>query len=90
MNKNNVIIIGLVVLVIVLGALAIIVSNQNKLSTDPEECIITVFGEEYDVSQLRYSHSGGNVYKCGTDMTQDFQAQHGTDVTRIEPYKVNK
>jgi outer membrane biosynthesis protein TonB len=51
-------------------------------------CIITVFGKQYDVTSLQTSHTGGNIFVCGTDMTATYQSMHGTDVTRLIPYLV--
>jgi hypothetical protein len=51
-------------------------------------CIITLFGQQYDVASLQTSHTGGNIFACGTDMTATYQAQHGTNVTRMIPYLV--
>lgn len=51
-------------------------------------CIITLFGLQYDVTSLQTSHTGGNIFTCGTDMTAIYQPQHGTDVTRMIPYLI--
>lgn len=51
-------------------------------------CIVTIFGKKYDVSPLQTSHSGGNVFICGTDMTTAYQGMHGTDVSRIAAYLI--
>ena len=51
-------------------------------------CVVTIFGKQYDVSPLQTTHSGGNVFVCGTDMTTTYQGMHGTDVTRILPYLI--
>lgn len=51
-------------------------------------CIITLFGKQYDVTSLRTSHTGGNIFVCGTDMTATYQSMHGTDVTRMQAYLV--
>lgn len=51
-------------------------------------CIITLFGLQYDVTSLQASHTGGNLFACGTDMTATYQAMHGTDVSRMAPYLV--
>lgn len=83
MDKSNLIITILVIVIIVLSLSAIMLSNQNY-----EQCIITIFDKEYDVSQLRYSHSGGDIYRCGTDMSEDFEGQHGTDITRLDQFKI--
>lgn len=39
-------------------------------------CIVTIKGLKYDVTRLRSSHSGGDVFNCGTDMTSTFFSQH--------------
>jgi len=52
------------------------------------QCAITLFGKQYNVDSLRNTHSGGDVFNCGTDMTAIYQAQHGTDVTRMQPYLI--
>lgn len=51
-------------------------------------CIVTIFGQQYDVSPLQTSHSGGNIFTCGTDMTAVYQPMHGTDVSRIAAYLI--
>ena len=51
-------------------------------------CIITVSGKRYDVTRLRSTHSGGNIFKCGTDMTNTYQQMHGTSVKLISRYLI--
>jgi cytochrome b involved in lipid metabolism len=51
-------------------------------------CIITVNGKRYDVQSLRKTHSGGNIFLCGTDMTKTFNQQHGTNYTLIAKYRI--
>lgn len=60
-----------------------------KPNTTSLGCIITLFGKQYDVSPLQTTHTGGNIFNCGTDMTAVYQGQHGTDVTRMQPYLVS-
>jgi hypothetical protein len=52
-------------------------------------CIITIDGLQYDVEPLRKRHPGGDIYNCGTDMSDIFHGQHGNDIGRLAPYKVN-
>ena len=40
-------------------------------------CIVTVSGNRYDVTVYKTQHSGGDIFKCGTDMTSAFYSQHG-------------
>lgn len=51
-------------------------------------CIITLFGKQYDVTTLRSTHSGGDVFSCGSDMTTSYQAKHGTNMSRMAKYEV--
>lgn len=51
-------------------------------------CLITLFGQQFDVTSLQTSHTGGNLFVCGTDMTSTYLAQHGTDLSRMQPYLV--
>ncbi len=71
--------------IVIIGVIAILALNSNQNS---EQCIITIFGNRYDVTSLQTTHSGGNVYECGTDMSQTYRDQHGTDVSRIQPYLI--
>ncbi|MEI7579410.1 MAG: cytochrome b5 domain-containing protein [bacterium] len=49
-------------------------------------CLVTLSGKQYDVTTLRKSHSGGDVFQCGTDMTAKYIAQHGSDLSRMQRY----
>lgn len=51
-------------------------------------CIITLFGQQYDVTSLQAGHTGGSIFVCGTDMTATYQAMHGTDVSRMAPFLI--
>lgn len=68
------------------GDLAKLFNPKGAEAATP--CIITVFGVQYDVASLRTTHSGGDIFQCGTDMSATYQARHGTDVTRLRPYRV--
>lgn len=56
--------------------------------TNSNSCIVTIFGKQYDVTTLKSTHSGGDVFTCGTDMTAIYQGRHGTGVNLIAPYLV--
>lgn len=86
MSKNTKIIISLVVLIaLLMGGLLIF----TQPAAPEGKCIITVSNSQYDVTTLKNSHSGGNVFECGTDMTELFESQHGGDISRIEEYKID-
>jgi hypothetical protein len=51
-------------------------------------CIITLSGKQYDVTPLRSSHPGGDIFVCGTDMTASYNSRHGSDLSRMTKYQV--
>lgn len=67
-------------------------SNPNSVQkppvSQPAGCLVTVFGNTYNVTRLRSSHPGGDIFRCGTDMTQAYQRQHGNDMGMLAPYRV--
>lgn len=63
-------------------------STNTTPATDPNACIITIFGKQYNVASLRNSHPGGDVFVCGADQSAAYQGAHGTSVSRLAPYLV--
>ena len=63
----------------------------QTLASNPTSnaCIVTLFGQQYDVTTLRSTHSGGDIFKCGTDMTAVYQNRHGTNLSRMQPYLIS-
>jgi hypothetical protein len=51
-------------------------------------CIITIDGQKYDVESLRNTHTGGDVFQCGTDMSAVFHGKHGDRLQMIQRYLV--
>lgn len=47
-----------------------------------ERCIVTLMGKKYDVTDFRELHEGGNLFVCGTDMTEKYIGKHGKDEKR--------
>ncbi|MEI6728863.1 MAG: hypothetical protein WCK98_04435 [bacterium] len=56
---------------------------------NPGGCIVTISGNTYDVTSLRNTHSGGNIFACGTDMTGTYQGKHGSNLALIQRYLVS-
>ncbi|MDD2823212.1 MAG: hypothetical protein PHQ59_03975 [Candidatus Daviesbacteria bacterium] len=53
------------------------------------KCIITVDNTKYDVTQYRTIHSGGDIFKCGTDMTTIFYKRHSAKLLQqMSQYKI--
>lgn len=63
-------------------------NNSNSSSSTAGRCIITVNGSQYDLTEFKKIHEGGDIFICGTDMTSRFRGEHGNDFARLEPYKV--
>lgn len=64
-------------------------TTPTQNTTNPNACLITLWGQQYDVTSLRDTHSGGDVFVCGTDMTAVYQSQHGTNLSRMQSYLVD-
>jgi len=53
-----------------------------QLPTDPPQptpvvgCVVTIEGRRFDVLALRQTHSGGDIFTCGTDMTATYFSKH--------------
>lgn len=54
------------------------VAPAEEVAPPPADnrCIVSVQGRSYDVTELRVTHSGGDIFRCGTDMTASFFGQH--------------
>jgi cytochrome b involved in lipid metabolism len=57
-----------------------------KKPLNSDQCIVVLFGKKYDITKLVNTHSGGNIFRCGTDMTSDYRGEHGTDISRVFKY----
>lgn len=56
---------------------------------DPNACIIQIDGHQYDISQFRKIHNGGDIFQCGTDMTDIFYNQHDSSyLLSLSPYQI--
>ena len=44
--------------------------------TKESRCIITIDSQRYDVIIFRQLHSGGDIFRCGTDMSNTFHQRH--------------
>jgi len=63
-------------------------TSTPQTSASSNGCIITLSGQQYDVARLRSTHSGGDIFNCGTDMTSVYQGRHGTNMSRMQQYLV--
>lgn len=52
-------------------------------------CIITIDGGSYNVTSLRSSHSGGDIFNCGSDMSATFWGKHGQSIfSKMQQYRI--
>lgn len=63
-------------------------SNLTASENNDGKCIITVNSTQYDVTSFKTEHKGGDVFKCGQDMTIAFKNAHGEDLKRLEQFKI--
>jgi len=56
--------------------------------TNPNQCIVVLSGQQYDVTKLQNTHSGGNIFQCGTDMTNIYNNQHGSGLSLVLKYLI--
>lgn len=62
--------------------------SEFSAANNNTQCVISLFGKQYDVTSLRKSHPGGDVFVCGTDQSATYQKTHGTDMSRMQAYLV--
>ena len=60
--------------------------SPSLATNNTNRCIVTLFAKQYDVTALRTTHSGGDIFKCGTDMSSAYQSKHGTNMSRMTAY----
>ncbi|MBP9817907.1 hypothetical protein KBC75_04135 [Candidatus Shapirobacteria bacterium] len=53
------------------------------------KCVITVLNQQYDVTAA-FGKEGGDFFDCGKDMTTQYKKLHGSDVTQIQDFLLNK
>jgi hypothetical protein len=63
--------------------------TSSTPTTKSNQCIVTISDKKYDVTSLRVTHPGGDVFVCDTDMTKSYQNQHGSNMRRMQRYLVN-
>lgn len=55
----------------------------------PTGCIVTIDGVKYNVDSLRKTHSGGDIFVCGTDMSVTFWNEHNSRIlSKMQKYKI--
>jgi hypothetical protein len=61
----------------------------SPIPTPSNRCIVQIDGVSYDVATLRVTHSGGDIFVCGTDMSQTFWSRHNSRILqKMQQYKI--
>ncbi len=72
-------------------ASTIALSAPQPAPTQPpiSGCIITLDGGSYDVTRLKSTHSGGDIFACGSDMSATFWSKHGQSIfNKMQQYRL--
>lgn len=70
---------GTPIIPVVVPTISEVVSKPKRIFAKPttnNRCIIVIDGLQYDITDFRNLHSGGNVFTCGTDMSSVFHNRH--------------
>lgn len=91
-KKFSITIIALGLVIVFMGIIAGTKESKQNISAKTvnadEQCIITIQEEKYDVTEFKYKHPGGDIFKCGQDMTEIFQKAHKGYLPMIEKLKI--
>lgn len=54
-----------------------------------QSCVVTIDGARYDIIQFKRIHSGGDIFKCGADMSGDFWSRHSQkQLNQMQQYRI--
>jgi cytochrome b involved in lipid metabolism len=63
--------------------------SSGIINTPGAKCIVTIDGAKYDVTDFKNIHSGGDIFTCGTDMSNIFWGQHSQrELNRMQRYGI--
>lgn len=52
-------------------------------------CVVTVDGVKYNVSVFRNIHSGGDIFRCGADVSSEFWGRHSQrQLNQMQQYRI--
>lgn len=52
-------------------------------------CVVTVDGVKYNVSVFRNIHSGGDIFRCGADVSGEFWGRHSQrQLNQMQQYRI--
>lgn len=55
----------------------------------PAGCVIKIDGVSYEITALRKSHSGGDIFTCNTDMSAIFWGRHNQKILqKMQAYRI--
>lgn len=63
--------------------------SQTQPPAQNNRCIVIIDGVSYDLTNFVNIHSGGNIFNCGTDMSQTFWSQHSQkQLNQLQQYRI--
>lgn len=70
--------------------------NTNQVQNQPtattlsnNSCIVTIDGVQYDLTDFINLHSGGDIFRCGQDMSVTFWDRHGqSQLNKLQRYRI--
>lgn len=72
-------------------ALSLFILPTLGIVSPDNRCIVAVNGIKFDVTYFRQIHSGGDIFNCGTDMTEVFYTQHNEQyIEKLKEYRLSR
>lgn len=65
------------------------VSVTQPVAGPAPTCVVTVDGVKYNVSVFRNIHSGGDIFRCGADVSSEFWGRHSQrQLNQMQQYRI--
>lgn len=70
------------------GSVDLKLIEEVKNKKTEGKCLITLFSKQYDVTEVNKTGGSTDIFDCGDDMSSEYSAKYGNDVSRMEKYLV--
>jgi hypothetical protein len=70
------------------GSVDLKLIEEVKTKKTEGKCVITLFSKQYDVTEVNKTGGSTDIFDCGEDMSSQYSAKYGKDVSRMEKYLV--
>jgi len=68
------------------GSVDLKLIEEAKTKKTEGKCVITLFSKQYDVTEINKTGGSTDIFDCGEDMSSQYSAKYGKDVSRMEKY----